>query len=142
MLRSVCLVGVLLLTAAPALAQSCGSAPIAPAIPATTDVAGKTPDDAHKMVLDALHGVKAYQGSLSTYRQCLITETNAAKQAVADTKGDKDKSAAATQRMNDLQKQYDQTVDTETQVVADYSKLHDAYCKMGSGLAGCVAPAH
>ena len=142
MLKSVCLVGVLLLTAAPALAQNCGSAPIAPAIPAPSDVNGKTPDDAHKMALDALHGVKAYQASLSTFRQCLITETNAQKQALTDAGTDKDKVAAAKQQINDLQKQYDRTVDTETQVVADYSKLHDAYCKMGTGLVGCPAAAH
>ena len=142
MLRSVCLVGVLLLTAAPALAQSCGTAPIAPAIPSTSDVSGKTPDDAHKMALDALHAVKAYQGTLGTYRECLLSQTNAQKQALADAKGDKQKSADAQQKITDLQKQYDQTVDTETQVVADYSKLHDAYCKMGSGLTGCAAPAH
>ena len=138
MLKSVCLAGVLLLTAAPALAQSCGSAPIAPAIPAPADVNGKTTDDAHKMVLDSMHVIKAYQGSLTTFRECLQTQTNQQKQALAAAASDKDKAAAAQQQIDGLQKQYDNTVDTETQVVTDWQKLHGAYCAMGSGLTGCT----
>lgn len=140
MFRSVCLAGVLLFAAAPAFAQSCGTEPIAPAIPAASEVNGKTPDDAHKLVLDSMHGIKAYQQVLSTYRECLQTQTDRQKQIVADAKGDKDKSAAAQQQAADLLKAYDHTVDTETQVVGDWQKLHTAYCGMGPGLSGCAAP--
>ena len=38
---------------------------------------------------------------------------------------------------------YQGTLATEKQVVADYMSLHDNYCKMGENLAGCVpAKAH
>lgn len=138
MFRSVCLIGAVLMLASPALAESCGTAPIAPAIPGGTDLSGKTTDDAHNVVLGALKSVKAYQGTLSSYRECLVTQTNAQKAAAADAKGDKAKTEAAQDAMKTLQAAYDKTVDTETQVVTDYSNLHTAYCKMGDGLAGCA----
>ena len=143
MFRSVCLIGAVLVMAAPALAAStCGSAPIAPAIPGASDLSGKTTDDAHNVVLAALKGVKAYQGTLSTFRECLTTAAAAQKPIIADAKAanDKAKAEAATAEMASLQAAYDKTVDTETQVVTDYSNLHTAYCKMGDGLAGCAKP--
>ncbi len=143
MFRSVCLIGAVLVMASPALAeQSCGSAPIAPAIPAASDLSGKTADDAHNVVLGALKGVKAYQGTLSTFRECLTTAANAQKPIIADAKAknDKAKAESAQADMDAMQAAYDKTVDTETQVVTDYSNLHTAYCKMGDGLAGCAKP--
>jgi hypothetical protein len=141
MLKRVCLVGaILFVSSAPALAdQSCGNAPLAPAIPSASEFAGKTPDDAHKIVLGALHSVKDYQGTLKSYRDCLVTAANSDKAALADAqaKGDKTKIASVKQQMDDAQKVYDHTVDTETQVVTDYSNLHAAYCNLGSGLTGC-----
>jgi len=147
MLKGVLLVGAILaVAAAPAFADpSCGNPPMAPAVPSGSDIAGKAPDDAHKIVLDTLHSVKAYQGSLGMFRSCLMAQSNAAKaaKAEADAKADKAKADAATQQLADLQKMYDRSVDTETQVVTDYSNLHVAYCKMGANLTGCVAaPAH
>ena len=41
---------------------------------------------------------------------------------------DKDKIASAKQSMADLQKIYDGTVDTETQIANDFNTLHMAHC--------------
>jgi hypothetical protein len=140
MFKSVCLIGAILVLASPALAdESCGNSPLAPAIPAASDLSGKNADDAHAFVLSALKSVKAYQGTLSTYRECLQTQAANQKPIIADAKakGDKTKADAAQSQMDALQASYDKTVDTETQVVTDYSNLHAAYCKMGDGLVGC-----
>lgn len=140
MFKSVCLMGAVLVLASPAFAEtSCGSAPIAPAIPGASDLSGKSTDDAHTAVLNALKSVKAYQGTLNSFRECLVTQTNAQKAAQAAAKDDKEKKTA-TEQMAALQAAYDKTVDTETQVVTDYSNLHTAYCKLGDGLAGCAKP--
>lgn len=142
MLKRVCLVGALMtLTAVPALADmSCGSAPIAPAVPGTSDIAGKTPEAAHQIALGALKNVKSYQGSLATFRQCLKTHTSSVEKALNDAKakGDKDKTADLQSQIDSLQSAWDKTVDTETQVVNDYMKLHNAYCQKGTGLPGCA----
>lgn len=140
MFKRVCLIGAVLVLASPALAQEgCGNSPMAPAIPSASDLGGKTTDDAHSVVLSALKSVKAYQGTLATYRECLTTQANNQKPIIADAKaaGDKDKAAAAQQKMDALQASYDKTVDTETEVVKEYMALHNGYCAMGSGLAGC-----
>ena len=142
MLKSVCFAGVLIaLSAMPALADlTCGSAPLAPAIPGASELAGRTTDDAHQFVLTALKGVKGYQGTLASFRECLKTETNTVKASFqeAKAKGDKDKAAQLQEQLDAMQSAWDKSVDTETQIVADYMKLHDAYCKMGTGLAGCA----
>ena len=140
MFKSVCLIGAVLVLASPALADtSCGTAPIAPAITAPSDLSGKTTDEAHTLALGALKSVKAYQATLSSFRECLVTQTNALKASLASAKDDKAKQAT-TEQMTTMQAAYDKTVDTETQVVTDYSNLHTAYCKMGDGLAGCAKP--
>ena len=140
MFKSVCLIGTVLMIASPALADtSCGTAPIPPAIPGAADLSGKTTDDAHTAVLNALKSVKAYQATLSTFRECLQTQANTQKAAAAAAKDDKEKKAAQEQ-MQITQAAYDKTGDTETQVVTDYSNVHTAYCKMGDGLAGCAKP--
>jgi hypothetical protein len=141
MFRSVCLVGAVLALAIPSLAETtCGSAPLAPAVPAIGDLNGKTPDDAHTVVLGALKSVKTYQVALGSYRECLKVQTSNQKIAVAAVQDDKAKAAVAQQKMDELQTTYDKTVDTEVQVVTDYSNLHNGYCKMGEGLVGCAKP--
>jgi hypothetical protein len=140
MFKRVCLIGAFLTIAGPALADtSCGTAPIGPAIPANSELTGKATDAAHDLVLASLKSVKAYQTTLGTFRECLITQTNAQKAAMAAAKEDKDKKAAQD-AMQSMQAAYDKTVDTETQVVNDWQVLHTAYCKMGDGLAGCAKP--
>jgi len=143
MLKSICLAGVLLAAASPALAQSCGTAPLAPAIPGASELSGKAPDDAHKFVLDVLKTVKAYQSSLATYRNCLKAQENVDLAALNDAKatGDKTKIAAAQEKAQASIDAQNKTIDSEQQVAGDYNKLHEAYCNMGSGLAGCAPPA-
>lgn len=128
------------LTAAPALADlTCGSAPLAPAVPGSADLAGKTTDEAHQIALGALKSVKAYQGSLTTFRQCLKSQSDGYQAAVdaAKAKGDKTEAAKVQQQLDDANKIFDKSIDTETQVVNDYMTLHNAYCAMGTGLTGC-----
>jgi len=141
MLKSVCLMGALLVAAAPAFGQSCGTAPLAPAIPASSDLNGKAPDDAHKFVLDVLKNVKAYQASLGTYRGCLKAQEAVELTALNDAKtaGDKTKIAAAQQQAQSTIDVENKTVETEQQLATDYGTLHNAYCAMGTGLAGCPA---
>jgi len=141
MFKSVLLIGAVAMMAGPALAEtSCGTAPLAPVVVSPADLAGKTTDDAHAAVLAALKGVKAYQATLSSFRECLVTQTTAQKAALVAAKDDKAKKAAAQEQIDAIQDAYDKTVDTETAVVTDYSNAHTAYCKMGDGLAGCAKP--
>ncbi len=140
MFKSVLLIGAVMMMAGPALADtSCGTAPLAPVVASPADLAGKTTDDAHTAVLGALKSVKAYQATLSSFRECLVTQTNAQKAALASAKDDKAKKVVQDQ-IDQIQSAYDKTVDTETAVVTDYSNAHTAYCKMGDGLTGCAKP--
>lgn len=142
MLKSICLAGVLFAMAAPAMAQSCGSAPIAPAIPGAGDLSGKAPDDAHKFVLDVLKSVKSYQQNLGAFRTCLKAQEDMQLAALNDAKtaGDKTKIAAAQDQAQATIDATNKTIDSEQQVAADFNQLHQAYCAMGTGLAGCAAP--
>ncbi len=129
MLKSVCLVGAVLMLASPALAETCGSAPIAPAIPTASSVAGKPGEEATKIKHDAFVQVKAYQGTLKPFRECLMKQTADVK---AETEAAKDDAAkkAAQSKMGDMQKAYDKTVDDETKTVQDYVALQTAVCKI------------
>jgi hypothetical protein len=141
MLNRVCLAAaVAVFAAAPAFAaDSCGSTPVAPAIAGAADLSGKTTDDAHKVALDALKTVKIYQAALQPFYNCVETQSNANKTAIAEAQSKSDKAKLAQLQDADvqLQKNYQATLATEKQVVGDYMTLHDAYCKMGDGLAGC-----
>ena len=132
MLKSICLAATIMaLATVPALADSeCGPAPIAPAIPAASDLSGKTPEASRAEVLDAYHQVKLYQTALKPFRACVTAQQDIQKAALADaqSKKDKDKAAAAQQAYIDLAKVFDGTVDTETQVAKDFNTLHMADC--------------
>jgi hypothetical protein len=141
MLKSVCLVGAVLLLASPALAEtSCGTTPIAPAIPAGSSLAGKTADEATAIKHEAFVQVKAYQGTLKPFRECLVKQTSALKATAGDPKDDAAKAAAAKRDADDkiaaMQKAYDKTVDDETQIVNDFVALQTAVCK----IVECPAP--
>jgi hypothetical protein len=130
MLKSVLLAGAVLMIASPALADSaCGPNPIAPAIPGASAVAGKTADEAVKIRHEAFVQVKAYQGTLKPFRECLMKQTTDAKAAVEAAKDDSAKKTAQA-KMDDLQKAYDKTVDDETQTVNEYGALQTAVCKV------------
>ena len=141
MLKCVYLVGAVLLLASPVLAETpCGTIPIAPAIPTASAIAGKTADEATKIKHEAFLQVKAYQTTLKPFRECLITQTTAAKAAAEAAKDDKAKAAAAKKeadaKIADIQKAYDKTVDDETQIVNDFVALQTAVCK----IVDCTAP--
>ena len=131
MLKEIGLAAVLAIAmAAPALADDCGVAPIPPAIPAPNDIASKPVEDARKVVLDAYHQVKAYQGSLKPYRACLDLQTNKDKADMDAAKQKKDTVQAASlqDQMDERRKTYDGTVDAESEVAAEFNKLHTAQC--------------
>jgi hypothetical protein len=142
MLQRVWFAGVLIaMTAVPAVADmSCGSEPLAPSIPAIGELAGKTPDDAHNLVLDALKHVRTYQANLGTYRKCLKAQEDIDMAALdaAKVSGDKAKIAAAKAQVQAVIDVENKTIDTEQQVATDYNNLHAAYCNMGTGLTGCA----
>jgi hypothetical protein len=139
-------VAVAALTAAPALAEDvCGAAPVAPVVPGAADIAGKTPEDAHKVSSEAFKLVRIYQSALQPFYNCVEQQVIAGNTAIAEAKEKKDRAkiAALESAAADLNKDYQGTLATEKQVVADYMSLHDNYCKMGENLAGCVpAKAH
>lgn len=129
MLKSVCLVGAVLMLASPALAETCGSAPIAPAIPGASSVAGKAGDEATKIRHDAFVQVKAYQGTLKPFRECLMKQTADVKAEAESAKDDAAKKTAQA-KMDTLQKSYDKSVDDETKTVQEYVALQTAVCKI------------
>jgi hypothetical protein len=121
--------------AVPALAEnSCGTEPLAPAIPPASDLSGKTADVARAEVYDSYKQVKAFQAALKPYRDCLLAASGVDKKAVTDAQANPDKDSkskitALEQDMSDLQKAYDHTLDTEQQVANDFNTLHMADCK-------------
>ena len=134
MLKSFCFAAaVLAASAMPAFADDdCGPAPIAPAIPAASDLNGKTVEAGRAEVLDAYRQVKAFQGALQPYRACLKAQDDADLAAIADakSKGDKekDKIQPLQDRITARLKVNNQTVDTEQQVAIDFNNLHMAQC--------------
>ena len=141
MLRKFCLAAaVCAVAAAPAFADdTCGPAPIGPAIPGASDLAGKAIEAQRTVVIDAYHQVKAYQAALKPYRSCLSTQDQAdrAKIAGLDRKKDADKIAVANQRIADRSKLNYQSVDSETQVVTDFNTLHVAECATDTDVKMC-----
>lgn len=130
MFKSVCLVGALVVLASPALADSaCGPTPIAPAIPTGASIAGKPGEEASKIKHEAFVQVKAYQGTLKTYRDCLMKQSADVKETLPAAKDDAAKKAIQA-KMDDMQKAYDKTVDDETKLVNDFVALQTAVCKV------------
>jgi len=134
MLKSICLVTAIMAVATvPAFGDNeCGPTPIGPAIPAASDLNGKTVEAGRAEVLDAYRQVKAFQGALQPYRACLKTQDDADLAAIADakSKGDKekDKIQPLQDRITARLKVNNQTVDTEQQVAIDFNNLHMAQC--------------
>ena len=134
MLKSCCFAAAILAAAAmPAFADDdCGPAPVAPAIPAASDLSGKTVEAGRAEVLAAYHDVKVYQGALKPYRACLKAQDDADVAAIAEakSKGDKekDKIQPLQDRITARLKMNNQTVDTEQQVAIDFNNLHTAQC--------------
>ncbi len=141
MLKRFCLAAAILAVAAtPAFAEdACGMAPIGPAIPAPSDLAGKAIEAQRAEVMDAYHQVKAYQAALKPFRGCLATQDQADQAQIAglDRKKDADKIATITQRIADRLKTNNRSVDAETQVVTDFNNLHVAECATDTDVKMC-----
>jgi len=132
MLKSICLAAAMLAVAAvPALAAGeCGPTPIGPAIPAASDLSGRTVEAGRAEVLDAYHQVKAYQASNQSFRACMEKQDDADTAALAEAqgKGDKDQVAPIQQSIKDLLAIYQKTIDNETQVATEFNDLRAAQC--------------
>lgn len=136
MLKSVCLVGAFVLLAVPALADTpCGTTPLADVVPTPDAVSGKTAEEASAIRHQALVDVKTYQGKLKTFRECLVSQSNALK-ATIDTAKDDAAKKRILEQMADLQSVNDHSVDDETKVVNDFIALQTAACK----IMNCTAP--
>jgi hypothetical protein len=118
----------------PAWAQSdlCGDEPIAPAIPTAAEIGQKTALEAQKAKHAAFMDIKAYQGSLKGYRDCLDSAKAKTARDMQDaqsaSKPDKDKIAKLKGQIDATQHAYDQSVDSEERIVNDFHALSTAYC--------------
>ena len=124
------MVAVLGLAAAPALAQSCGSTPIPPAVPSVADMKQKAPADAAASKHDAFVEIRNWQADLKTYRQCITNVGNSDKRQIAglDPKKDADKIKRLTDEAASMNHEYDQSVDAEERVANDFHAIQTAYC--------------
>lgn len=120
----------------------CGLPAALPAIPQASDLSGRTAEAAHEVVLGSFKTIKAYQGSLPRFRECILKNTTEYRASLAEAKARNDavRSSAVNRWMDALMAAYDKTIDDETNVVTTYVNLHNAYCKIGAGLKGCPRP--
>jgi hypothetical protein len=118
------------LTATGALAQSCGSAPIAPALPAAADIAAKTAAAADAAKHDAFVEIRNWQNDLKDYRACLVNVSNQAKRQISglDAEKNKDKIAGIKADAGRANHAYDESVDMEERVVNEFHAVQAAYC--------------
>jgi len=126
-------VAVSMMAAAPAWAEnSCGSEPIAPAIPSVAEIGPKSAADAQKAKHQAFEDIRAWQGALKDYRSCLESDQNETKRQVQDaqtqSKPDKDKIKKLQDQIQADVKDYDHSTDSEERVVNDFHALSTAYC--------------
>jgi hypothetical protein len=117
-------------TATGAAADSCGSAPIAPAFATSADISTKSPAQAEAAKHDAFVEIRNWQNDLKDYRACLVNVTNDAKRQISglDPSKDKDKIAGLQQTGNRASHGYDATVDMEERVVNEFHAIQAAYC--------------
>jgi hypothetical protein len=118
------------LAAGPALAESCGSEPIAPALPTAAQINQKTPAEAAAAKHDAFIEIKNWQGDLKTYRDCLTNVGNENKRQIGtlDPSKDADKIKTLTAESSAASHQFDKSVDMEETVVNEFHAVQAAYC--------------
>jgi hypothetical protein len=118
------------MVATPGLAQSCGSAPIAPAFPTAAEIKQKSPADAAAAKHDAFVEVKNWQADLKTYRDCVTNISNDRNRQAAglDPKKDADKIKQLQSEAKAATHQYDATVDMEEKVVNEFHAIQAAFC--------------
>lgn len=127
-------VAISLLAAAPALADTgtCGDEPIAPAIPSAAEMGQKPPADAARAKHQAFEDIRAWQGSLKDYRNCLDADENTIKRqrqdAATASKPDKDKIQKLDDQIAADERANAHSTDTEESVVNQFHALSTAFC--------------
>ncbi|HEY1961639.1 MAG TPA: hypothetical protein VGG69_04400 [Rhizomicrobium sp.] len=116
--------------ATPAIAQSCGSDPIAPAIPSVAEIKQKAPADAAASKHDAFVEIKNWQADLKTYRACLTNIGNGDKRQLSQLDASKD--ASKVKQLKDeaagASHAFDESVDMEERVANEFHAIQTAYC--------------
>lgn len=124
--------GLLMLSGAatPALAEFCGSPPIAPALASAADVKQKSAREAADAKHDAFVEIRNWQTDLKTYRACLVNIVNQNKRDLAslDPAKDADKIKSVQNNAKSANHAYDATVDMEERVVNEFHAIQAAYC--------------
>jgi hypothetical protein len=118
------------ITATGALAQSCGSAPIAPALPTAAEINAKSAADADTTKHDAFVEIRNWQNDLKDYRACLVNLSNQAKRQISglNAEKDKDKITGLKADAGRANHEYDESVDMEERVVNEFHAVQAAYC--------------
>lgn len=116
--------------APPALAEVCGSPPIAPALASAGDIKQKSAREAADAKHDAFVEIRNWQTDLKTYRACLVNIVNQNKRDLAslDPAKDADKIKGVQNNAKAANFAYDKTVDMEERVVNEFHALQAAYC--------------
>jgi predicted outer membrane protein len=122
-----------IMAAAPALAQnSCGDEPFPPALATAAEVGQKTPADAAKAKHQAFLDIKAWQGQLKDYRDCLDSTQSTVQRQLKDaqtaTKPDQDKIKGLQAQIDAAKQAYARSTDSEERVVNDFHALSTAFC--------------
>jgi len=121
---------VLCVVTAPALAQSCGSTPIAPALPSVAEIAKKPPTESAAAKHDAFAEIKNWQADLKTYRACVTNLSKQDKQQLATV--DKDKKPELFSHLREeasaSDRGYNDSVNMEETVVNEFHAIQAAYC--------------
>jgi hypothetical protein len=134
MLKNLGLAAVIsVMASAPAWADNmCGDEPIPPAIPSAAEIGQKNPADAAKAKHQAFEDIKAWQGQLKDYRDCLDGDENSVKRdkqnAMSQSKPDQDKIKRLDGQVADDEKANSHSIDTEERVVNDFHALSVAFC--------------
>jgi len=133
MLNKVAIAALVLIAAGgPAIAQDCGSLPIAPVIPTASEIQSKTPADASTSQHNAYQDIKRWQADLKDYRACLDSLTNSQKRDLQNEQGaskpDKDKIKGIQDNIAQTSRAFDSSVDTEEKVVNEFHAMQTAYC--------------
>ncbi|HEY4113859.1 MAG TPA: hypothetical protein VGM17_07330 [Rhizomicrobium sp.] len=118
-------------SAVPALAvDSCGSMPIAPALPSAADMLKQPAATAASTKHDAFEDIKNWQRDLKTYRACLASLQDQDKLQLQgkDPTKDADKIKRLKDDMDAQSHGYDQTVDSEERLVNQWNAMSTAYC--------------
>jgi hypothetical protein len=134
---------VLSLTATSALAQSCGTMPVAPDMPTAAEIMQKSPADAATTRHNAFLDVKNWQADLKTWRDCLDQMSAQDKTHIQQADPSKDTSKIAGWQADKTSNDnaYQQSANTEASVVSGFTAARTAYCsRKDVDLSTCPKP--